>query len=120
MTTELIRINTEVFNKLNEMKVDPRNYHDDRERRSFTTIISKLLHDSQELRRIEQSAMSEGEDSLKPETPLKSPIKSKQNALKKSVNSSHLFCYDCQELTPHRQLKNKRWKCGICGSVRDV
>ena len=84
MPFKAVQLPMDLWEELNRLRVDPKNYNNDNERRGIPNIIRKLLRDSQELSRIEQSAMSLGDKSIETETSPKSPITRNKHASKKS------------------------------------
>jgi hypothetical protein len=124
--TKAIRLPIELWENLNKLRNDPKTYQNDNERRSVPTVIRKLIRDSQELRRIEQFAMSGVvPESIVPKSSQKS-INSFKHASKKSPESTIiLYCFNCQEQIPHaiqlRKSDNReQYKCSQCGSKRNV
>lgn len=124
MPSKPIRIDIDVINQLQELRTTPGTYLTKADRPSYSATIRKLIRDSLELRRIEQFAMS-GNDSTSAVIKFnlsnpKNPQSASKKSYKKSSNTIHLFCFDCQGQTPQRELKTGEWKCSQCGSTRNI
>lgn len=123
MSSKAIRVEIDLIPELIKLRSSQTTYNKNN-RPSFSAVIRKLIHDSQELCKIEQFAMS-GNDSTSSlikfnHEAIRNSQKASKKSYKKSSNSIHLFCSDCQTQTPQRKLETGEWKCSLCGTKRNI